>query len=487
MSGDRGSDPPGTAYPAGVQDYELIARLGRGGMGVVDLARDPHGNRVAIKRLTLHGSAGDIMRARQRLLREAEVLRRLQHPNIVRLLDVIEDEDEIVLVMPYLNGGNLAERVSQHGPAPVREVERLAQRLLGALATAHAKGIIHRDIKPANVLFDERGEPCLADFGVAHTWDQTGGLTVAGMVVGTPGFMAPEQARDEQLTPASDVFALGATLLYAATATGPYGSGDPGLLMVRAADGKVERISKSVPTGLRRRLRAMLNPRPERRPTAAALLTGDLSALRRPPPRFGAAARPMGAAAGRARSSRTGPALAFAAFAGVVLVVAVTVSTGQDDSPPSGTADGASTDDEAPAGTGGDAGVAPDGSDGESPSDDAEDDSLLVDDVRGSLDPGDPQDTFRIPVGDGSPCPQQVALTLTTEQEVDLLLTVVRTAPDGSAETLVSEAETDEGTATVVFRPANCPSPESAYRARLVPVGDALGTEVDYRITRDDS
>jgi hypothetical protein len=254
--------------------YDLIARLGRGGMGVVDLARDADGNKVALKRLTLQGSAADIARARERLLREAGVLRRLHHPNVVGLLDVVDEGDEIVLVMPYLSGGSLAERVAQHGPAPAGEVERQARRLLGALASAHAAGVVHRDIKPANVLFDERGEPCLADFGVALSRDQTHGLTMAGMVVGTPGFMAPEQARGEAVSPATDVFSLGATLLFAATGDGPYGQGDPGLLMVRAASGKVERVSRSLPRSLRTLVRAMLDPRPERRPSAADLAGG---------------------------------------------------------------------------------------------------------------------------------------------------------------------------------------------------------------------
>ncbi|HEX6425990.1 MAG TPA: serine/threonine-protein kinase [Acidimicrobiales bacterium] len=253
------------------RSYHLIARLGRGGMGVVDLARGADGNKVALKRLTLHGSASDIARSRQRLLREATVLRKLHHPNVVRLLDVIDEGDEIVLVMPYMAGGSLAERVAQHGPAPAAEVERQARRLAGALASAHRAGVVHRDIKPANVLFDDRGEPCLADFGVALSRDQTHGLTMAGMVVGTPAFMAPEQARGEAVSPATDVFSLGATLLFAATGGGPYGQGDPGLLMVRAASGRVERVPRSLPRSLRSLLRAMLEPRPERRPSAAEL------------------------------------------------------------------------------------------------------------------------------------------------------------------------------------------------------------------------
>ena len=285
-----GGDDDTADLGAGLDRYELVARLGRGGMGVVDLARAPDGRKVALKRLTLQGSASEIARSRQRLLREASVLRRLDHPHIVRLIDVVDEGDEIVLVMPYLAGGSLAERVAQHGPAPADEVERQSVGLLAALATAHREGVVHRDIKPANVLFDDQGQPCLADFGVALSRDQTHGLTVAGMVVGTPGFMAPEQARGEAVSPATDVFSLGATLLFAATGDGPYGQGDPGLLMVRAASGKVDRVPRTLPPVLRKLLTAMLDPRPERRPSAAALVGGPTGTSPRtltlPPPRL---------------------------------------------------------------------------------------------------------------------------------------------------------------------------------------------------------
>jgi hypothetical protein len=323
------------------RSYDLIARLGRGGMGVVDLARDGDGHKVALKRLTLQGSAGEIARSRQRLLREAEVLRKLHHPNVVGLLDVIDEGDEIVLVMPYMAGGSLAERVTQHGPAPANEVERQARRLLGALASAHRAGIVHRDIKPANILFDDRGEPCLADFGVALSRDQTHGLTVAGMVVGTPGFMAPEQARGEPVSPATDVFSLGATLLFAATGDGPYGQGDPGLLMVRAAGGKVERVPRTVPGSLRKLLELMLDPRPERRPTAATL-AGD--------GRESAAARALALA--RRDWTRRSWVVAGACTAAVVLVAAAVAVSGSRGS--GSDEDGAAVGADVPTGAGDD-------------------------------------------------------------------------------------------------------------------------------------
>jgi serine/threonine protein kinase len=450
-------------------DYQPIARLGRGGMGVVDLARDPKGNRVAMKRLTLHGSASDIQRARQRLLREGDVLRRLHHPNIVRLLDIVEDGDEIVLVMPYLNGGNLAERVAQHGPAPAEEVGRLAQRLLGALATAHAAGVVHRDIKPANVLFDDHGEPCLADFGVAYTWDQTSGLTVAGMVVGTPGFMAPEQARDEQLTPASDVFSLGATLLFAATGHGPYGPGDPGLLMVRAAENKVERIPKTVHAGLRRRLRAMLNPRPERRPTAAALLTGDQSALRRPPAPF----------------TGTMPAMAFTAFAAAVVLVALAVGTRtsedndrpEDGAPPTGVEDGEATNDETTVTTG-----SPNQT--EVPNADY---PPLRDQVEEPLSPAGLAAIYTLPTDGPEGCPDEIALTLQTTSEEGVRMQVVRVAAGGAEQLPLDEvAANDEKSGRLTFPTMGCGG--AGYGFLVVVTAEGEPAEQDtYRITREDS
>jgi hypothetical protein len=381
-------------------------------MGVVDLARDEQGNRVAMKRLTLHGSASEILQARQRLLREASVLRRLHHPNVVRLLDVVEDGDEIVLVMPFLPGGNLAERVSQHGPAPAEEVERLGERLLGAIAEAHGAGVIHRDIKPANVLFDEQGDPCLADFGLAHTWDQTQGLTVSGMVVGTPGFMSPEQTRDEPLTPATDIFSLGATLLFATTGQGPFGTGDPGLLMVRAASGKIEKVPKSVPSPLRRRISAMLDPKPERRPTAVELLS------RR---EVGPRPRTWATVAGGAGVAALALGMVFVATRGGDTDGGV----GDDATDPP---DGAVTS--APVGAGPTtSGPAPTGGNGDveqgfPDSRDELDGRELVDEIEATLSQVDSADSYPVPMGGGEACPREITLVLTAPPGLTMQLQV---------------------------------------------------------------
>jgi hypothetical protein len=254
--------------------YETIRRIGRGGMGVVDLGRAPDGTEVALKRLSLHGTPEELELARQRIRREAEVLQQLDHPALVRLLDVVDDGDDLILVMAYLPGGNLAQRVAERGPLRPYEVRQLADHLLDGLAAAHRQGIVHRDIKPSNVLFDADGNAALADFGAAIHRDATVGLTASEVVVGTPGFMAPEQARGEPATSASDVFSLGATIMFAATGDGPFGSADPRVLMMRAAAGRTEKVPKTLPPDLRRRLEFMLDRDPARRPTAAAARGG---------------------------------------------------------------------------------------------------------------------------------------------------------------------------------------------------------------------
>ena len=254
-------------------EYDVVGVLGRGGAAVVELAVDRYGRRVATKRVILTGSATQMAMTRRRLRREVEVLRRLAHPGIVPLLDVVDRGDEIVLVFPAMFE-NLEDRVQRVGPFPPYEVGRIGQVLLGALAVTHRHGIVHRDIKPSNVLFDWAGQPALSDFGAATTWEVTAGLTPTGTVLGTPMWMAPEQARGEPAGPFSDVFSLGATLGFAATGGSPYGWGSPDVLIGRAARGEIQTLPASLPETLRAPLQRMLDPRPERRPSAAGALGG---------------------------------------------------------------------------------------------------------------------------------------------------------------------------------------------------------------------
>ena len=464
--------------------YERVARLGRGGMGVVDLAKGPDGAEVALKRLTLQGSSADIARARQRIEREAEVLTRLVHPHVVPLLDVIEEGAEVTLVMPYLTGGTLADRVTRHGPAPVAEVERLADDLGGALAAAHRAGIVHRDIKPANVLFDADGVPHLADFGVASSRDDTAGLTATGMVVGTPGFMAPEQARGEPTGQASDVFALGATLLFAATGDGPYGRGAPELLMVRAAQGKVLPVPRTLPDDLRLRLQAMLDPRPERRPSAAALVGGpDGTVMRRPVarrrPRW-----PVWAGAG--------------GLAVATLVAAVLVASRETGDAPTSTTEPPTTTCEplpyqpcgqpAAPNTDGRACLETfddydaDAANGcEAAADGLADGSPLRDSLEATLVPRDDVDTFSMEVGDGSQllCDGRFTVTLTAPPGVSMRLEVL----DGDT-VLGQTASADGVPAAVGLDEPRCLNDDSTtLTARVSPIGSDRSA-APYRLER---
>lgn len=453
--------------------YERVARLGRGGMGVVDLARRDDGTQVAVKRLTLHGSADDIARARQRIAREAAVLTRLHHPNIVELLEVHDDGDDVTLVMPYLTGGTLADRVSRHGPAPAAEVEHLADQLGAALAAAHRAGVVHRDIKPANVLFDHAGVPHLADFGVASSHDDTAGLTATGTVVGTPGFMAPEQARGEAAGRPADVFSLGATLRYAATGEGPYGRGAPELLMVRAAQGKVRPVPRPVPNDLRRRLEAMLEPRPERRPSAAALVGGP-------------AGTRVARTAGRWRRSRM--AVLGAAAAGLMgLVAAVAIAARETGDRPTATPTTTTSEDCSPLPYQPcDAEPAP-GTDGrrclEGFADydervangcEAADDGLpagapLEDVVEGTIVPRDDVDEFTMEVADRRQllCDGQLRVTLTAPAGTSLRLDVL-----AGDEVLGQATSADGVAATVTVREPECFGDDATtLTARVSPVG----------------
>ena len=388
---------------------------------------------MALKRLTLQGSTDEVARARQRIEREGDVLTRLDHPNIVELLEVLDDGDEVTLVMAYLTGGTLAQRVGKLGPLPEDEVEHLADALGSALADAHRAGVVHRDIKPGNVLFDAKGVPHLADFGVASSRDDTAGLTVIGTVVGTPGFMAPEQARGEGAGPASDVFALGATLLYAATGEGPYGRGAAELLMVRAAQGKVRPIPRSLPASLRPRLQAMLDPRPEKRPSAAALVGG-----------------PAGTEVRRqvARRRRRWPVwVAGGALAGAALLAGVLVSTSETGEPTTTVAPSTTGCTDLPYQPCGVASPAP-GTDGrgclagfedydadaangcEAADDGLADDTTFPEGsepIEGTIVPRDDVDTFAMAVGDGSQllCDGRFTVRITAPEGMTLLLEVL--------------------------------------------------------------
>lgn len=189
--------------------YEIEQPLGRGGMGTVHLARDTVlGRQVAVKVLADHLAADDAFR--QRFLQEARLTARLCHPNVVQVFDA-GDDGRPFLVMEYVEGETVAERLGRGAAFSGDEALTLAVHLSAGLAHAHARGIVHRDVKPHNVLLRRDGVAKLTDFGIARALEESG-LTEFGTAVGTARFMAPEQAGGQAVGPPADVYGLGVLL-----------------------------------------------------------------------------------------------------------------------------------------------------------------------------------------------------------------------------------------------------------------------------------
>jgi hypothetical protein len=208
--------------------YELRAEIGAGGMGVVRRAHDRLLERdVAVKEVHLPAeiARGDEAVVQGRVLREARAAARLSHPGAVTVYDVVQDEGRAYIVMELVDAPTLADVVERHGPLPPPRVAALGLELLGALEKAHAEGIVHRDVKPGNVMMAPGGTK-LADFGIASLKGDPK-LTATGVLLGSPSFMAPEQAQGDDSGPAADLWALGATLYFAAEGEPPFARGQP--------------------------------------------------------------------------------------------------------------------------------------------------------------------------------------------------------------------------------------------------------------------
>jgi serine/threonine protein kinase len=204
--------------------YRLEAPIGRGAMGVVWRARDQLLDRdVAVKEVHMAETLTDEERANayQRTLREAKTAARLNHPGVVTVYDVAEDEGRPWIVMQLVNAKSLDQVLADSGPLPPRQAAEMGRQLLSALTVAHGAGVMHRDVKPSNVLLSNDGRAVLTDFGIA-TFQGDPKLTQTGMVMGSPGFTAPERIRGEDASPASDLWSLGATIFAAVEGKGPY-------------------------------------------------------------------------------------------------------------------------------------------------------------------------------------------------------------------------------------------------------------------------
>ena len=208
--------------------YRLIAPVGRGGMGTVWRARDEMLDReVAVKEVLLRQDLGDREREERhrRTLREARASARLNHPGVVTVHDVVDEDDRPWIVMELVRARSLQEIVDSDGTLPPRRVAGIGRQVVSALRAAHATGILHRDVKPANVLITDEGRAVLTDFGIAQVaGDAT--LTQTGLLVGSPAYMAPERVKGERAIPASDLWALGATLYTACEGRPPHHRSD---------------------------------------------------------------------------------------------------------------------------------------------------------------------------------------------------------------------------------------------------------------------
>lgn len=258
--------------PQRIGAYRLLARLGAGGMGRVYLARSDRGRTVAVKLVRKELAEQDEFRDRFRL--EVAAARRVGGAWTAPVLDANTEAAVPWVATGYVAGPSLQDIVSgPHGPLPARSVRILGSGLAHALQDIHGAGLIHRDLKPSNVLVTIEG-PKVIDFGIARALETvTGaGLTGTGGLVGSPGFMAPEQVRGTPITPACDVFCLGSVLAYAATGHLPFGTADTAVHVLMFRIAQEEPNLSELPEGLRELVSDCLKKDPSLRPTPAQIL-----------------------------------------------------------------------------------------------------------------------------------------------------------------------------------------------------------------------
>ncbi|MEW2352948.1 serine/threonine-protein kinase [Spirillospora sp. NPDC029432] len=268
MAGTGGLDALRPEDPAQVGGYRLLARLGAGGMGRVYLGRDERGRTVAVK--VVHPELARDPEFRSRFEREVAAARRVGGAWTAQVLDADTAAATPWLATAYVPGPTLRDAVGRHGPLPERSALALAAGLARALQAVHACGLVHRDLKPTNVLVTLDG-PRVIDFGIARSLDATV-ATRTGALIGSPGFMSPEQVRGRRPTPASDVFCLGAVLAYAASGREPFGRSDSGMHAVMYRIVQEEPDLDGLPEPVLRVAEACLAKSPDERPRPDEIL-----------------------------------------------------------------------------------------------------------------------------------------------------------------------------------------------------------------------
>jgi serine/threonine protein kinase len=253
--------------PRQVGRYQLLGRLGAGGMGEVFLGQSPGGRLVAVK--LIRGELAADREFRVRFAREVAAARHVSGMFTAPVVDADLDAPRPWLVTAYVPGPSLAEAVDTQGPLPLSSVLTLAAGLAEGLEAIHAEGMVHRDLKPSNVLLASDG-PRIIDFGISRAADATA-LTRANIFVGSPGYMSPEQALGEEVGPASDIFSLGAVLTFAAVGAGPFGEGTVTTLLYRVAHDRP--ATDGLPGQLRPLVERCLAKDPRMRPTPGGILT----------------------------------------------------------------------------------------------------------------------------------------------------------------------------------------------------------------------
>ncbi len=270
--------------------YEIEQVIGRGGMGIVLKGFDTELNRpVAIKVLAPHLAYSGA--ARQRFAREARAAASIVHEHVVAIHDVKSEQDAPYLVMQYVHGRSLQERVEQEGPLAAAEVLRIGVQAAAGLAAAHAQGVIHRDVKPANILLADGVERAmLTDFGLARAADDAT-LTHSGIIAGTPHYMSPEQARGAPVDARSDLFSLGAVLYFMATGHPPFRADQAMAILHRICHDRhrpPQEVNSQIPDALADAIDRLLEKRPGRRFANAAeaqqFLGRSLALIQQPQP-----------------------------------------------------------------------------------------------------------------------------------------------------------------------------------------------------------